>query len=135
MHAPNVARHGTNLCLDLWLGSTQACAAKAAGCPSTVEIRKCAVHVKPCHVCVICTRRACPVLLACLLATGDMAGKQYRGENPASSVETCDCYYMTHCKKHNWVFECDKCLFSHCCIHVSITSLIRVKKSLSNDKG
>jgi hypothetical protein len=126
------------ICVETWwFGSTQGCAAKAAGCPSTVEIRKCAVHVKPCLVCVICTRRACPVLLACLLATGDMESSSYCGENPACqhSVEACDCYYMTHCKKHNWVFECDKCLFSHCRSDVSITSLIRVKKSLSNKKG
>jgi hypothetical protein len=74
--------------------------------------------------------------VACLLANGRGYGRQYCGEKPACqhSDETCDCYYMTHCKKHNWVFECGKCLFSHCPSDVSITSLIRVKKSLSNKK-
>jgi hypothetical protein len=88
-------------------------------------------------VCVICSLRPCPVLLACLRLGGDMESSSYCGENPACqhSVETCDCYYMTHCKKHNWVFECDKCLFSHCRSDVCITSLIRVRKSLSYKKG
>jgi hypothetical protein len=128
------------ICVETWwFGSIQACAAKAAGCPSTVEIRKCAVHVKPCHVCVSSAPGGLVLccLLACLLANGDMESSSYCGENPTCqhSVETCDCYYMTHCKKHNWVCECDKCLFSHCSSDVSITSLIRVKKSLSNKKS
>jgi hypothetical protein len=55
------------ICVETWwFGSTQGCAAKAAGCPSTVEIRKCAVHVKPCLVCVSSAPGG--LVLCCLLA-------------------------------------------------------------------
>lgn len=54
-----------------------------------------------------------------LLATGDMeSSTAARILLPVS--KTCDCYYMTHYKKRNWVFECDKCIFSHCRSDVSI---------------